>query len=246
MTRSLIARIAIAVLLFGSSAATSGEAHWSYSGAQGPDQWAKLSPKNAACAGMNQSPIDLTGFIEADLAPLEFSYRAGGDDVVNNGHTVQVGYAKGSTVTVDGIPFELVQFHFHAPSENLIEGKSFPLEAHFVHADRDGNLAVVALLFTEGAENPALAEIGRVLPKKEGEKERLSPPFAAEVLLPADRDYYRYSGSLTTPPCTEGVRWLVLKQSVTASSAQIDAFSRVLHEHNNRPVQPVHGRPVLK
>ena len=246
MTRRSMAGIGFALLWIGSSTATAGEAHWGYSGAQGPDHWAQLSPKNAACAGVNQSPIDLTGFIEAELAPLAFSYHAGGNEVTNNGHTVQVDYAKGSTITVDGVPFDLVQFHFHAPSENRIEHKSFPLEAHFVHADREGNLAVVALLFTEGAENPDLAAIWSVMPKKEGEKRRLSPSFDAEALLPADRDYYRYSGSLTTPPCTEGVRWLVLKRSVTASRTQIDAFVHVLHEPDNRPVQPIHGRPVLQ
>ena len=243
MRRIPIVLIAIAVL--GSSAAISDEQHWSYSGAHGPDHWADLSSKNTACAGKNQSPIDLAGFIKADLTPLAFSYRAGGNEVVNNGHTVQVNYAKGSTITVDGIPFELIQFHFHAPSENLIEGRSFPLEAHLVHANRDGELAVVALLFTEGADNPALAEIWSAMPTKEGE-ERLSRPFAVDRLLPAERDYYRYSGSLTTPPCTEGVRWLVLKHSATASRAQIDAFAHLLHGHNNRPVQPTHGRPVLQ
>lgn len=246
MTRSSIVRIAISVVLLGSRAATSDEPHWSYSGAQGPEHWVDLSSKNAACAGKNQSPIDLTGFIKADLAPLAFSYRSGGNEVVNNGHTVEVDYAKGSSLSVDGIPFELIQFHFHAPSENLIEGKSFPIEAHFVHANRDGELAVVALLFTDGADNPGLAEIWSMLPKNEGERNRLSPPFAADRLLPSDRDYYRYSGSLTTPPCTEGVRWLVLKHPVTASRAQIDALSHVLHEHNNRPVQPTNGRPILQ
>jgi carbonic anhydrase len=239
-------RVGLVVLSLASSTARSDEAHWTYSGAHGPEHWAGLSPKNAACAGVNQSPIDLKGFIEADLAPLAFSYRAGGNDLTNNGHTVQVDYAKGSTITVDGIPFDLVQFHFHAPSENEIEGKSFPLEAHFVHADRDGNLAVVALMFDAGEENPGLAALWSSLPTKEGQKHHLSPPFAADTLLPADRDYYRFSGSLTTPPCTEGVRWLVLKQSVTASRAQIDAFSHALHEPNNRPVQPTHGRPVLQ
>jgi carbonic anhydrase len=240
-------RWAIALVFFGASAAISAsEAHWGYSGAEAPEHWAKLSPENAACAGQNQSPIDLTGMIEAELEPIRFSYQAGGNEVIHNGHTVQVNYAHGSTITVDGVSFELVQFHFHAPSENRIEGKSFPLEAHFVHADKDKNLAVVALMFEEGAENPALAQIWSRMPAHAGEKTSLPSPARAEDLLPANRDYYRYSGSLTTPPCSEGVRWLVLKQPVAASQKQIDAFSHVLHDPNNRPVQPLHGRPVLK
>ncbi|HEX6850609.1 MAG TPA: carbonic anhydrase family protein [Candidatus Polarisedimenticolaceae bacterium] len=233
-------------LVVASAAFAGQEGHWSYSGEAGPEAWARLSPQFSACAGMEQSPIDLTGFIEAELPALGFAYRPGGTEILNNGHTVQVSYAAGSSLSVDGIAFELKQLHFHTPSENRIEGKSFPMEAHLVHADRDGNLAVLALLFVDGEENGALKSIVATLPTSAGEKLALPAAFAAESLLPADRDYYRFSGSLTTPPCTEGVRWLVLKRAAPISAAQVEAFAHAMHGPNNRPVQPVHARPVLK
>lgn len=229
------------------SAAFAGhEVHWSYSGETGPEAWAKLAPEFAACAGLNQSPIDLHGFIEAELEPLRLDWKPGGVEILNSGHTAQVGYGAGSTLTVDGIAFELKQFHFHTPSENRVEGKSFPMEAHFVHADAEGHLAVLALLFDEGIENPALASLAARLPKEAGEKQALPEAFDARALLPAGRDYYRFSGSLTTPPCTEGVRWLVLKQAVPASREQFEKVGHAMHAPNARPVQPVNARPVLK
>ena len=166
--------------------------------------------------------------------------------MVNNGHTVQVGYAPGSTLQLDGTTFELKQFHFHAPSENLIEGKSYPLEGHLVHVSDKGEIAVVAVMFEAGKANPALAAAWSALPAKVGEIQALKTPLVAEQLLPENRDYYRFSGSLTTPPCSEGVRWLVMKQPVEVSQAQIDAFKAVMHHPNNRPVQPLNGRVVLQ
>ena len=137
-------------LLISHAAYAESETHWTYSGDEGPTNWAELSPEFSDCDGRNQSPIDLTGFIEADLEPIRFAYQAGGNEILNNGHTVQVNYAEGSSIDVDGIRFRLKQFHFHAPSENLIDGNSYPMEAHLVHADDDGNLAVVAVMFIEG------------------------------------------------------------------------------------------------
>lgn len=233
-------------LALASVAFASEGSHWSYEGEAGPESWAKLDPAFAACSGKNQSPIDLTGMIEAELAPIVFAYKPGGSEILNNGHTVQVNYGAGSTLQVDGRTFELKQFHFHAPSENHVEGKSFPMEAHFVHADKDGNLAVLALLFTEGAPNAALSAAWEKMPKAAGEKVALPAPFAAESLLPSNRDYYRFNGSLTTPPCSEGVRWLVLKKPASVSREQVAAFSAALPHPNNRPVQPVNARPVLK
>ncbi|MFM5168996.1 carbonic anhydrase [Aeromonas veronii] len=220
--------------------------HWEYSGEAGPAHWAKLTPEFGQCAGSNQSPVDLSGLVEAKLAPLVLHYQAGGNTVVNNGHTVQVGYAPGSTLQLDGTWFELKQFHFHAPSENLIEGKSYPLEGHLVHVSDKGEIAVVALMFEAGKANPVLAAAWGALPAKVGETQALKAPLSAEQLLPENRDYYRFSGSLTTPPCSEGVRWLVMKQPVEVSQAQIDAFKAVMHHPNNRPVQPLNGRVVLQ
>ncbi|WP_338888214.1 carbonic anhydrase [Aeromonas rivipollensis] len=220
--------------------------HWEYSGEAGPAQWARLTPEFGQCAGSNQSPVNLTALVEAELAPLQFHYLPGGKTLVNNGHTVQVNYAPGSTLQLDGIRFELKQFHFHAPSENLIEGKSYPLEGHLVHANDKGELAVIAVMFEPGSANPALSQTWQALPTKAGETRALKVPLSAEQLLPTQRDYYRFSGSLTTPPCSEGVRWLVMKQPVQVSQAQIDAFKAVMHHPNNRPVQPLNGRLVLQ
>jgi carbonic anhydrase len=220
--------------------------HWEYSGEAGPAQWAKLTPEFGQCAGSNQSPINLDGLVEAKLAPLQFHYRAGGQSVTNTGHTIQVSYAPGSTLQLDGMAFELKQFHFHAPSENLIKGKSYPLEGHLVHANAKGELAVVAVMFVPGHANPALNQAWQPLPAKVGDSRSLTTPLSADQLLPTKRDYYRFSGSLTTPPCSEGVRWLVMKQPVQVSQAQIDAFKAVMHHPNNRPVQPLHGRLVLQ
>ena len=220
--------------------------HWTYSGKNGPENWAKITPEFGACNGKNQSPINLAGFIEADLKPIKFSYQAGGNEILNNGHTVQVNYSTGSSISVDGIQFDLKQFHFHAPSENHINGQSYPMEAHLVHADKNGNLAVVAIMFKEGAENNALASIWPLIPNNAAEQHALPSPFDVAQLLPSKRDYYRFNGSLTTPPCTEGVRWLVMKMPVPVSKEQVKAFSKVMHHPNNRPIQPVNARPVLQ
>lgn len=221
-------------------------AHWGYSGHEGPENWAKLSADNSACTGNNQSPINLTGFIEAELAPIEFNYQAGGHEILNNGHTVQINYEEGSHFNLDGIDFELLQYHFHAPSENSINGQSFPLEAHLVHADKDGNLAVVAIMFEVGAENEGLISGWSIMPEKAGDKHPLSQAASAGDLLPEDQAYYRFNGSLTTPPCSEGVRWLLMKQAVTVSAQQVDAFAAVLHEPNNRPTQALNARVILQ
>lgn len=237
--------IACLCLACGVASAEHG-AHWDYSGEEGPEHWAELSPDYHDCAGKNQAPIDLTGFIQADLKPISFAYRPGGGEVINNGHTVQVSYAPGSTIEVDGHTFELKQFHFHTPSENQIREHAFPMEAHLVHADQDGRLAVVAVMIEEGAENPALAAAWGVMPEHADEEHALEPAVSAEGLLPADRDYFRFNGSLTTPPCTEGVEWLVLKQPITASKEEIERFAQVMHHPNNRPLQAVNARPVLE
>lgn len=220
--------------------------HWGYSGDIGPANWVKLKPEFSACSGKNQSPINVSGLIEAQLPPLKFDYKQGGSEVVNNGHAIQVNYDAGSAIEADGIRFELKQFHFHSPSENQINGKSFPLEAHLVHADKDGNLAVVSVMFDEGKENPAVAKAWSQMPKSEGGKNTLPVKLSATALLPGSHDYYRYNGSLTTPPCSEGVRWFVMKKPLTVSKQQVETFTRTLGFANNRPVQAINARPILK
>jgi len=239
----------VAASLFSlAGAVLAGDVHWGYAGPIGPEHWGSLSPEFAVCAsGRNESPVNIVHAIEAELPPLAIDYRPGGGEVVNNGHTLQVNYASGSTLVLDGHTYELKQFHFHAPSENQVDGKSFALEGHLVHADADGALAVVAVLYEPGAENAALAAFWDQLPAKAGGKARLATPVDAASLLPAGRDYYRYNGSLTTPPCSEGVVWLVMKEPASVSEPQVAAFSAALGgTPNNRPVQPLHARVVLQ
>jgi carbonic anhydrase len=256
MTISKLA-VAIVTALTAGPTGTILAQHWSYEGEAGPQNWGKLDAKFAICAsGKNQSPIDLKAFVEADMKPLKLDYRAGIADIahhrhgiadmVNNGHTVQVNYAQGSILSVDGISFELKQFHFHSPSENKINGKQFPLESHLVHADKDGNLAVVAVMFQEGAANALLTRLWEKIPGKAGEKSALATGLSVARLLPNERDYYRFNGSLTTPPCSEGVRWFVIKKPATASRAQIQQFSKAIGFANNRPIQSTNARSVLQ
>jgi carbonic anhydrase len=232
--------LVLAMALTISSAALADD-HWSYEGDDGPSHWGGL-----CSSGKNQSPVDLHDAVKAKLAPLSFKYESLAQDVLNNGHTVQVTYAPGSVLTVDSHPYQLKQFHFHAPSENLLDGKHFPLEAHFVHADADGNLAVVAVFFENGAANAALEKLGKDLPLRAGDKHDLDVKIAAAELMPKARDYYRFSGSLTTPPCSEGVNWLVLKHPVTASEKQIQQLHAAMGHDNARPVQPLNARIIVQ
>jgi len=164
--------------------------------------------------------------------------------VVNNGHTIQVNYNEGSSIKVDGMTFELKQFHFHGPSEHTINGQYFELEMHLVHQSADGSLAVVGVLIREGAENPAFAPFSDHLPTKSGEEYSSQDTINADDLLPASRLSYRYSGSLTTPPCSEGVKWLVLTTPIEMSGTQIASFKDII-QNNNRPVQPHNGRDIM-
>uniref|UniRef100_UPI002B4232B5 SPS_Carbon Anhydrase n=1 Tax=synthetic construct TaxID=32630 RepID=UPI002B4232B5 len=223
--------------------------HWSYEGENGPENWAKLNPEYFWCNLKNQSPVDISDNykVHAKLEKLHINYnKAVNPEIVNNGHTIKVSYEPGSYIVVDGIKFELKQFHFHAPSEHKLKGQHYPFEAHFVHADKHGNLAVIGVFFKEGRENPILEKIWKVMPENAGEEVKLAHKINAEDLLPKDRDYYRYSGSLTTPPCTEGVLWIVLKQPITASKQQIELFKSIMKHNNNRPTQPINSRYILE
>lgn len=246
MRTTLLTALAAALLSACSGLSTEG-VEWGYEGAGAPGNWGRLSPEFSACGvGRNQSPVNLTGAIRAQLEPLSPAYRAGGRDIVNNGHTIQIGFAPGSQLIFNGEPFELKQLHFHAPSENHIDGQSYALENHLVHADKDGNLLVLAILYEEGPENAGLSAFWDQSPQEIGDKTVLDVPVNAASLLPGKLDYYRFNGSLTTPPCSEGVYWLVLKQPLTASPEQVGAFSALMGGPNNRPLQPVNARPVLQ
>ncbi len=232
--------------LFSAAQANEG-AHWGYEGEIAPANWGHLSSEYATCAtGKNQAPVDIQATVKAKLPALPFHYQAGGNAIINNGHTLQVTYAQGSQLTIDGLPFTLKQFHFHSPSENLIQGKQYPLEVHLVHGDPQGNLAVVGLMFEEGKANPLLTTLWQQMPQQVGSQLTLSKSVNVADLLPHDRSYYRFAGSLTTPPCTENVRWLVLKKPMTASKAQIEQFAKLMGHPNNRPVQPLGARQIVE
>ncbi|EIJ32930.1 carbonic anhydrase [Thiothrix nivea] len=239
-----------ALLLSSAVANAEQAAHWTYEGAEGPEHWGELADAYKECAiGKNQSPVNLDSKaeVEAELSPLTLAYQAGGNEVLNNGHTIQVKYEPGSTLTLDGHDYELKQFHFHSPSENQFDGKNYPMEAHLVHADKDGNLAVVAVMFEEGAEaNAGLKQFWPQMPKEADNTVALTDKVDVSALLPADHDYYRFNGSLTTPPCTEGVTWLVMKQPVVATADQVKIFADIMGHPNNRPVQPLDARVVMK
>jgi carbonic anhydrase len=223
------------------------EDHWSYTGKTGPDEWGKLSPEFATCkTGKNQSPIDIKHAKVSDLPPIQFNYQPAKLRIINNGHTIQINYPAGSSITVGDKKYELKQFHFHHPSENKIKGKAFSLEAHFVHADASGNLAVVAVMLKPGPANPVLATLWAHVPREAGPEQKLDDvAINAADLLPAERNYYTFSGSLTTPPCSENVTWLLLKAPNTLTQAQSDTFGSI-YEYNARPVQKLNDREVLE
>lgn len=214
---------------------------WGYEKHNGPEHWGKVA--NECAMGKNQSPIDIAQPVEAEMKALELNYAGQAVSVINNGHTLQAGVSGNNFLNVDGKSFELKQFHFHTPSENVIRGKQYPLEAHFVHADSEGNLAVVAVMYDTGKQNPLLSELTAKMPTV-GEQVTLSHAFDVAALLPKQQDYYRFNGSLTTPPCSEGVRWFVLKQASELSSSQTEQLMSVMG-HNNRPLQPLNARTVL-
>jgi carbonic anhydrase len=237
----------LAACIMPATSFSSGAVHWGYTGHSGPEHWGQLSPEFAVCAsGRNQSPINLTGMIDGNLPKLAIAYKTGGDEVVNNGHTIKINYQPGSMITLADRSFELKQLHFHSPSENTIEGRYFPLEAHFVHADTDGNLAVVTVMYEHGEVNTELTKAWQKMPAETGKTARLDDQVDAKKLLPGGRDYYRFNGSLTTPPCSEGVTWIVMKKIETVSKEQVEKFSQVMGHDNNRPLQPLNARVVVK
>jgi carbonic anhydrase len=223
--------------------------HWSYSGENGPSNWGKLSPNFTVCeTGRNQSPIDVKGSINADLPPIKFKYTMmSPTDILNNGHTVQVDLWSGGEIIVDGLTFTLKQFHFHTPSENTIKGKRFPFEMHLVHLNDKNEIAVVAIMFEVGKEDALLAELWKSMPLNAGDKHKLEARALRGMEFESGlTNYYRFNGSLTTPPCSEGVRWIVMKATRQLSQAQLLSFKNVLSGANNRPVQALNARVVVE
>lgn len=221
---------------------------WSYEGATGPEQWGSLSAEYATCAsGTEQSPIDLTDPVEEDIADIAFAYGQTPLTIGNTGHTVEVEIEQGSSITIPGGTYEARQFHFHAGSEHTIDGEQFALEMHVVHRSADDGLAVVAVMIEVGAENEALAPVFDHIPTEVSDEPETIDGETIDLaaVLPDVRTYYQYQGSLTTPPCSEGVAWHVLTTPVEISQEQLDAVTRVV-VGNVRPVQPLGDRTITE
>jgi carbonic anhydrase len=218
--------------------------HWSYEGDTGPANWGKINADWAKCgSGNRQSPIDLRDGMKVDLEQIAFDYRPSGFNVVDNGHTVQVGVGLGNYITVQNRTYELIEFHFHRPSEERINGKGTEMVVHLVHKDAEGKLAIVAVLLQRGAANSMIQTVWNNLPLEKFDT--VTPAVALDVneILPAKREYFTFMGSMTTPPCSEGVLWLVMKEPMPASPAQMALFSR-LYPLNARPTQASGGRVI--
>lgn len=217
--------------------------HWSYDGETGPAHWAALNPEYAVCGtGQEQSPVMIPAAAEPAATELVVSYRPGVVRIENNGHTISVAPDSGSGIRVDDVRYALQQLHFHAQSEHGIADRHAPMEVHFVHRDSTGRLAVIGVLIRAGPENAAYAPLLANAPQNAAAPAALSNvPVDPSALLPANHTHWRYTGSLTTPPCSEGVTWLVMRDAITLSAAQIVSFT-AFFPNNSRPVQPLGAR----
>ncbi|OGP03765.1 MAG: hypothetical protein A2Z93_13610 [Curvibacter sp. GWA2_64_110] len=223
------------------------DVHWAYEGEGGPDAWGQLKPEYKTCAlGKRQSPIHIqeSNTLQGPAEAIQFSYQPSSGTVVNNGHTIQVDVVGDNSINVRGSNYKLLQFHFHHPSEEHINHKVYSMVVHLVHRNIEGQLAVVAVLLDPGAANGLINKVWTYMPLDAGDTVRMPAGLLdLNELLPKDQRYYQFLGSLTTPPCTEGVLWLVLKQPTTVSAEQLKLF-RQLYPNNARPVQPVNSRPI--
>ncbi len=227
------------------AAAASEDSHWSYSGSTGPEFWGTMGHDNLVCStGTQQSPIDIASTVSADIEPLSIMWNKANAQIVNNGHTIQVNMPAGNFMVRRRRVYELLQFHFHAPSEHLVDGESFHMEMHFVHRDVEtGNLAVLGIFLKPGAPNEAFSMLSKAFPRKSGEEGKTGR-FSPTTLVPGKLDYWAYEGSLTTPPCSEIVSWLVVREPLQVDYRDINWFTSI-YRNNARPVVPANRRIVL-
>lgn len=219
---------------------------FTYEGEHGPEHWGELETYELCGKGKTQSPIDINAAYGLDMTNITFNYGESVMNIRNTGHSIQVDYNPGSSIEYGGVTYTLEQFHFHHPSEHTVFGTPVPMEAHFVHRDADNNLAVVGVLLIIGEEdNPAFADVFANLPTEETEEAHETDfMVSAFNMLPEAKTFLTYTGSLTTPPCSEGVRWLLLDTPVEISAAQVEAFAAI-YPLNARPVQPLNARDIL-
>jgi len=226
-------------------------AQWSYNGDTGPEHWGKLDNANLACVnGSEQSPINIEfSQVKANkkLEGIQIQYEPATFSLLNNGHTVQANAAtESNSIVIEGNEYKLSQFHFHTPSEHQYNGQNYDMELHLVHKDANGKLAVLGLMIKEGRENGNLASVWEVLPKEETKNEiSVKEPIDLQDLLPHDQTSFHYNGSLTTPPCTEEVKWIIFEQPIEMSKIQIQAFQEISPD-NHRPVQPINKREIIR
>jgi len=240
-----IALVVMSCVAVGQQAKTAHD--WSYNGEEGPRHWGDIKPDYATCKlGHLQSPIDIRDAKKQPLPPIDFEYKPSTLKIINNGHSIQVDYAPGSSITAGDKRYELRQFHFHHPSEERIEGKQYDMAVHLVHGDSEGHLAVVAVLFKKGNASPTIQKLWDSLPPEEDKEETVSGvEINAATLLPQHLGYYTFEGSLTTPPCSEHVTWFVLKSTREVSPEQVRVFAK-LYPDDARPTQPLYGRVILE
>lgn len=236
--------LALAALAIPAFAEEHSHAHWAYEGPDGPANWGSLNSDFAVCSkGIQQSPVNLTDAHSGQNEALALEWKPFTPVVMNNGHTIQAAAAKGNVTSFDGKPYAFQQVHFHHPSEHTIDGKHAPMEAHFVHKGADGKLLVLGVMIEEGQANAEIAKLWEVAPQQPGEK-----PSKADVdfakLVPSTSKFYRYAGSLTTPPCSEIVQWVVFAEPITVSKEQLEAFAK-LYPDNSRPVQALNKRTIV-
>jgi carbonic anhydrase len=220
--------------------------HWSYEGAEGPSNWENLDAASKVCsAGSQQSPIDIVAAVRAQLPPIKFVWSQSADTIVNNGHTIQANFANGNSIMLGKDNYKLLQFHFHRPSEHLIEGKNFPMELHFVHQHASGGLAIVGVLMAIGRANSVFHNVVTTMPVEAGPAVKADKTINPNGMLPANRSYYRYPGSLTEPPCSETVEWLLMVTPIQVAEADVAAFAKA-YPMNARPVQKANRRDILR